>query len=118
MRVIKLNPRKLNNFQGIFKMLVKTYVIFDVKAKFYNKPFFLQNDSVAIRAFTDLANDPNSDVCKHPTDFILFSLGTYDDETAKLSTTEPLVLARAHELKKPESVYKEMIEATEPKNKE
>lgn len=92
-------------------MLVKTYVIYDVKAKFYNKPFFLQNDSVAIRAFTDLANDPTTDVFKHPTDFILFSLGTYDDETAKLSSTEPLVLARAHELKK---TLKETIRPATP----
>jgi len=88
-------------------MLIKMFVIYDVKAQFYNKPFYCQNDNVALRAFTDLANDKDTDVGKHPTDFILFSVGTYEDTTAEIKSTEPHVLARAHELQKPVFVQDE-----------
>lgn len=79
-------------------MKTNLYVIFDVKAKFYNKPFYLPNTATAIRTFTDLANDMNTDIGKHPEDFILFEIGTYDDATATIESTEPHVIARAHEL--------------------
>jgi len=85
-------------------MKIKMFVIFDTKAKFYNKPFLLQNDSIALRAFTDLANDPSTDVCKHPEDFQLFSIGEFDDETAGIKSTNPIIIARAHEIKKSTSI--------------
>lgn len=80
-------------------MKVNMYVIFDTKAKFYNKPFYLQNDNVALRAFTDLANDETTDVFKHPTDFQLYKVGTYDDVTATIVSNPPIHMANAHELK-------------------
>ncbi|AXH74012.1 MAG: nonstructural protein [Microviridae sp.] len=98
-------------------MQVNMYVIYDTKAKFYNKPFFMQNDQIAQRAFTDLANDPQTDICKHPTDFQLYKVGTYEDATATITSNPPIHMANAHELKKAESIYKDMIAATEPKNK-
>jgi len=79
-------------------MKTKIFVIYDVKAQFYNKPFYLQNDAIAIRALTDLKNDPNTDIAKHPEDFILFAIGEYDDETAEIKSHEPKVMCRAHEL--------------------
>jgi hypothetical protein len=93
-------------------MKINMYVIYDVKAKFYNKPFYMQNDSIAIRAFNDLANDPQTDVFKHPTDFILFNIGVYDDETASIEAHDPLVLARAHELKEEAPTVSENVQTT------
>jgi hypothetical protein len=84
-------------------MKTKMYVIFDSKAKVYNKPFFMLNDALARRAITDLANDLTTDVGRHPEDFILFTVGEYDDETATLDPIPPQVLARAHELQNLES---------------
>ena len=52
-------------------MKSKIFVIFDVKAGFYNKPFFMPNTNTAIRAFSDLANDEATEIAKHPSDFIL-----------------------------------------------
>lgn len=80
-------------------MLINTYVIFDTKAKMYNKPFYLQNDNIAKRAFSDLANDPQTDVFKHPTDFQLFKVGTYEDTTAEIISHPPEHMCSAHELK-------------------
>jgi hypothetical protein len=80
-------------------MLVKIYVIFDSKSKTYNKPFYMLNDQIAIRALTDLANDENTDVGRHSEDFSLFSIGTYDDEKALIDSTPPQIIAKAHEVK-------------------
>ena len=91
-------------------MIINVYTIFDVKAQFYNKPFYLANDSVAVRTFSDLANDPQTDVAKHPEDYILFALGTYNDETAKIEWNEPKTMCRAHELINRESIKTEETE--------
>lgn len=88
-------------------MKINMYVIYDVKAKFYNKPFYMQNDSIAIRAFTDLANDPQTDVYKHPTDFQLFNVGNYEDTTATIEAFPPIHMANAHELKEVETITTE-----------
>jgi hypothetical protein len=96
-------------------MKTKMYVIYDSKAKVYNKPFFMLNDSIAIRAVTDLANDLSTDVGRHPEDFILFSIGEYDDESATLDPIPPQVLARAHELQNLESA---VAQATKPQTEE
>lgn len=64
-------------------MKLNAYVIYDNKAKIYNKPFFFVNDSVALRAAQDLVNDRNTDVHSHPEDFTLWRVGSYDDVTAR-----------------------------------
>jgi len=63
-------------------MKINAYVIFDNKAKLYNKPFYFPNNMVALRACEDLANDPSTDLSKHPEDFSLWKIGVYDDCTA------------------------------------
>lgn len=80
-------------------MITILYSIYDSKAGIYNKPFYLLNNAVAMRTAIDLLSDPNTDVGRHPEDFTLFKIGTYDDNTgqvAQLSTLEPVI--RFHEL--------------------
>ena len=67
--------------------------IFDSKAKAYLTPFYLPNDAMAIRTFTDCINDPNHAFSKNPQDYTLFKLGTFDNinaETTFLESKEPL----------------------------
>lgn len=80
-------------------MLINLYAIFDVKAKLYNKPFYMVNDQVAQRACIQTLNDPTTDIAQNPEDFILYRLGTYEDTTAKIDTDEnPVMLFRFHEI--------------------
>lgn len=60
-------------------MITKIYSIFDDKAKVYNKPFHQLNEAVALRACKDLLEDPTTEINRHPEDYVLFELGTYDD---------------------------------------
>ena len=75
------------------------YVIFDSKAEFYNKPFFMVNDQVAMRTAHTMRADPNIDIFNHPEDFTMFKIGEYDDLTAYVKTYEKFeVICRFHEL--------------------
>ncbi len=43
----------------------------------------MQTDGLAIRGFTDLVCDAESTLAKHPEDYTLFRLDTWDDQTGK-----------------------------------
>ncbi len=62
-------------------MKLKVYTLFDSKVEIYMKPFYLKNKGEALRAFTDIANDKDTNVGKYPEDFTLFEIGEYDEET-------------------------------------
>lgn len=81
-------------------MITKMFSIFDSKAAVYGTPFFMANSAMAIRAFTDLVNDPNSMCAKHPEDFSLFYIGEFDDAVAGVVTSNPLNLVTASSLKR------------------
>jgi hypothetical protein len=78
------------------KMTVIT--IRDIVANLYAAPQFVQSKGSAIRAFSDEVNrsDPGNQIYKHPSDYELYALGQYDDETAQFelySLPERLALA-------------------------
>lgn len=65
-------------------MILKMFAVYDSKAEAYFQPFFMATNGQALRAFKDLANDPKSNICRHPGDYTLFVLGEYDDETGNV----------------------------------
>lgn len=62
-------------------MILKVFSVFDTKAELYRSPFYMNTVGEALRAFQDLANDPSSQVNKHPGDFQLVLIAEYDDAT-------------------------------------
>ena len=72
--------------------------VLDVKANAFATPFFVPNRSMAVRSFGDAVLDTNSMLAKHPEDYNLYQLGTYDDNSGKLeSLPAPEFLAMALE---------------------
>lgn len=71
-------------------MKQQVMVVRDIKVEAYGAPFCTPSVGIAIRSFTDAVNNPekNSDISKHPADFDLFHLGTYDDNTAAIEQYE------------------------------
>lgn len=65
-------------------MLLRAYTLHDTKALTYSPPFFVNNDALAIRMLTDLVNDPNTSPGRHPADFRMYCVGSYDDQNGKL----------------------------------
>lgn len=76
-------------------MTLAIFTIHDEKANIYMTPFFFPTQGQALRAFNDLVNDENSTVNKHPEDYRLYTLGTYDDQDAIFTTSTPKLIASA-----------------------
>lgn len=59
-------------------MINKVFTVYDSKAEIYLNPFLMKNKAEALRAFIDIANDPTTQIGKHPEDFTLFEIGEFD----------------------------------------
>jgi len=66
-------------------MKKRVFTIYDEKSEAYLQPFFLDTVGQAKRAVTDCVNDENHQFCKHPADYTLFELGTFDDSTGEFT---------------------------------
>lgn len=66
-------------------MIVKVFSILDVKADCFVNLFTFSTNGQAMRAFKDLVNDPRSTISKHPADYRLSLVGTFDDSAGVLA---------------------------------
>lgn len=60
------------------------YSVYDAKVKYFHNPMFMRNKGEAIRSWQEAANDDKSQISRHPSDFDLFEIGEFDDQTAKI----------------------------------
>lgn len=72
-------------------MRLNAYSIYDNKALQYQAPFFTSTDGAAVRAFSDLANDSNTTIGRHPGDYMLYCVGIYDDQNGLFQSHSPLI---------------------------
>jgi len=70
-------------------MLLNAYCIYDHKALQYHPPYFASTDAAAARAFGDLVNDSSTNVGRHPTDYVLYCVGTFLDSKGTLEPLSP-----------------------------
>jgi len=72
----------------------------DTAAQAFGRPFFVPAIPVAVRSFRDEVNrkDSDTDLAKHPSDFELYELGSFDDATGIVVVVEPRLVARAKDL--------------------
>jgi len=73
----------------------------DRAADVFNRPFFVPHRNVAVRDFTDEVNRNAVDnqLNKHPDDFDLYLLGTFDDSAGTFAMEDqPTVLVRAKDV--------------------
>lgn len=78
-------------------MKKKIFAVYDDKAQTYNSPLFLNTDGEALRALSDEVNNPESLIHKHPDDFRLYRLGSYDSDTGAITPEDPVRLGVASE---------------------
>lgn len=76
-------------------MKVNVYSIFDTATGLYMRPFFAESDGQALRGFKDVATDADHPVGKHPEDYTLFRIGTFDDFKGHLGFEDPQSLKTA-----------------------
>ena len=70
-------------------MKLNAYTIYDVASGIYMRPFFSQADGQAIRGFKDIATDADHEIGKHPEDYTLYRIGSFNDNTGKMEGEEP-----------------------------
>ena len=62
-----------------------------MKAECYSRPFFSLTHGEAIRTFTDAVNTEDSPYNRHPADYTLFHVGSFDDSLGALTPAEAVV---------------------------
>jgi len=72
--------------------MIKTVVsVYDTVAKIYGPPLGFLNAGEACRWFADLVNGADgNNVAKHPKDFILYDVGSFDDLSGVLVAKAPM----------------------------
>lgn len=83
-------------------MTLNIYTIRDSKVLAYATPFFMPTNGAALRAFSDHVNDPSTPVNKHPEDYELWHLGSFDDQDGTVTAAKPTRLGVATEYAKKE----------------
>lgn len=64
-------------------MVKNVFVIKDVKACAFKRPFIADSRAEAIRAFADIALDERTEIGRHGEDFCLYEIATFDADTGK-----------------------------------
>lgn len=75
------------------------FTIYDNKSELYNNPFVQKTTGAAIRAFTSLVEDEQTDIARHPSDYELFEIGEFDPESGQISGAKLKNLGKASTFK-------------------
>lgn len=60
-------------------MILGVFSIYDTAVSTWMPPMHFRNKGEALRWFQDSVNNPETKLNKHPSDFVLFELGSWDD---------------------------------------
>jgi len=78
---------------------MRIYSIYDTKAEHYGNPVFIRTDAEARRMFSQIATDEQTEIGRHPEDFILYRIGTWDAENGMIKPEPGFAIAKAIEFK-------------------
>ena len=67
---------------------MRMYSIYDTIANAYQNPLYAVNDGAAIRIFTEAVNDPKTYLNQAPNDYVIYYVGTFDEQTGCITTDE------------------------------
>jgi hypothetical protein len=79
-------------------MMQKVFSVLDTKLATFGRPWFHMTDASAIREFSDAVNDGSNvqnQWYRHPEDFSLYCVGSFDDQSGELIPCLPLSLVTA-----------------------
>lgn len=79
------------------------FVIYDNKSELFSSPFFSVRKEAAVRDLLRAAQSDESEIYHSPADYDMYCIGTYEDETAVITTfkqhefiTNAYVLLKQH----------------------
>lgn len=68
--------------------MTQIFAIYDNKAQAFMQPFYATNVGLALRIFADNVANPESIMHKHPNDFVIYQVGSFDDQTGEMINNE------------------------------
>lgn len=72
--------------------ILEIFTVYDSAAAAYITPFFLPNQDMATRSFSDCVNDFGHSFNKHPHDYTLFRIGNFNVSTGIMECDVPQAL--------------------------
>jgi len=76
--------------------MLSVVAVFDNAVKAFGRPVFVPAVGAAIRSFIDEVNGKDTELSKHPEDFELFQLGSFNEEDGQfIQLAKPLSLMLA-----------------------
>lgn len=78
------------------KLLISLY---DRATESYAPIMTVNTRNEAIRSFRQAVNDPQTPIHINPTDYEIYQLGTYDDQTGVIIGDKPQLIARGEDYK-------------------
>lgn len=76
-------------------MKLEAFAVRDEKAVGFAHPFFVMARGQAVRMFGDWCQDKNTPLGKHPEDYRLYHVGSFDDESGQF-VNQPIPEAVSH----------------------
>lgn len=76
-------------------MKLLAFAVHDSAMGAYHPPFFVNASGLAVRGFGDQVLKQDSEFNRHPSDFSLWEIGSYDDETGQMVPAVPKQVSRA-----------------------
>lgn len=70
-------------------MKLQVMVVYDSKARAFLQPWFSSHIDVGKRSFAQAANQGGHQICENAADFVLWHLGTFDDDNAVFDMLRP-----------------------------
>ena len=78
-------------------MKLNAYSVYDVSADIYMRPFFAISDGEVMRDFGDVCCDKDHAFGKHPEDYTLMRIGTWNDSNGQFEPETPVKITTALE---------------------
>jgi hypothetical protein len=76
-------------------MQKQIFSVFDSKSKVFSTPFFSHNINTALRDFAHASNDKSTDLYRYSTDYTLFHIGSFDEDSGIINSFNPVSLGLA-----------------------
>lgn len=90
--------------------LLKVCAVFDNAVKAFSRPFFVRSRGEAMRSFIDECGNEKSELSKHPSDYSLWLIADFDEESGMFTPFSPgEVLLQAREFAPVKSVLDPVV---------
>lgn len=73
------------------------FAVYDLKAKHFWPPYVSVTAATGIREFGDLVASERTPLGKHPEDYVLYQVGTFDDVQGVVESQKHVPMAKATE---------------------